>query len=63
MAKFEFSMSMGYVGCERKDVIEIPDEDFDEEWTEQERDRFIEKEWEEWTWSYVDGGWKELNAS
>ena len=58
MAKFKFSLNIGMQG-EREDTIEIEDDRLDG-LTEDERRDYIESEYREWTYNYIDGYWEEL---
>ncbi|GIP55939.1 DUF7167 family protein [Paenibacillus vini] len=60
MAKFKFTISTGYVGSKREEIVEIPDEEF-EGLNEIEREALIQESWEDWLWNgNVDGGWEEI---
>lgn len=56
--KFKFSVSTGYVGSRREDIVEIDDTDL-EGLSKEERAKVIEEHWQEWAWNYLDGGWEE----
>lgn len=57
MAKFKFHVSTGYVGSKREDVIEIPDDELNG--TEFEKNKVIQKYFEEWVWESIDASWTE----
>ncbi|MCM3703824.1 hypothetical protein [Paenibacillus macerans] len=60
MAKFRFTVNIGFVGARREEIIEIPDEDL-EGATEEERDQLLDEAWREWLWGKnIDGGWEEM---
>lgn len=59
MAKFKFTLSIGYAGADHRETYEIDDEDF-EGLSEAERDKVIEEHWQEWSQNYIDGGWDEI---
>ncbi|MMZ55555.1 hypothetical protein D1872_174130 [compost metagenome] len=44
MPKYEFSVSTGYVGCKRTEIVEF-DEDELMGKTEKEIEEYVEKEW------------------
>jgi hypothetical protein len=47
MAKFIFSISTGIVGSEKREVIEIPDDQL-EGLSAQEREQYIQEEYMQW---------------
>jgi hypothetical protein len=54
MAKFKFYVSTGYVGSDREEVIEIPDEEL-EGMSESEIEDYVhENYYNEWLWSIID---------
>jgi hypothetical protein len=59
MAKFKFYINTGYVGSDREEVIEIPDEEL-EGMTEEEKDNYIyENYFEDWLANNADLGFYE----
>jgi len=55
MAKFNVSLSIGFVGAKHTDVLEIDDENF-EGMDEDQRATFLDECWQEWANNYIDGG-------
>lgn len=53
--KIKVTLSIGLVGCEHKDEIDIPDEEL-EGMSAEEIDARLDEEWKEWAWNYIDGG-------
>ena len=61
MAKFKFVVGLGYVGCDKEEIIEIPDDALDK--LNKDEKRTLINEWyEEWIWEMIDDNsyWKEL---
>lgn len=59
MAKYEFYLGVGLVGCVRREDYEIPDEDF-EDCTEDEKEKIITEYLTEWMWNHVEIDFKEI---
>lgn len=47
MAKYRFTLSIGFVGAQREEIVDIDDDATEEE---------VTAEWTEWAWNYIDGG-------
>ncbi|WP_211749904.1 hypothetical protein [Paenibacillus sp. Marseille-Q4541] len=59
MAKFKFSVSTGYVGSKREEIVEI--EDFElKGMDEEQKTNYINEVFEEWVWENVSNGWEEI---
>jgi hypothetical protein len=56
--KVEFSVRMHLLGCTRKSVIDVPDDEL-EGLSEQERDKYIDEYAQDWLWEQIEYGWKE----
>lgn len=61
MAKFRFTLSIGYANATQTEEIEIPDEDLNACSSDQERERLIEEELSMWASNYIDGGWEQID--
>ncbi|NGP58168.1 hypothetical protein FLT15_07115 [Paenibacillus thiaminolyticus] len=60
MPKFKFSVSTGYVGSRREEIVEIDDAELDG-MTEDERANYLNEYWQDWLWNgNIDGGWEEV---
>lgn len=59
MVKFRFTVSTGYAGSERSEIIEIPDEEL-QGMTEIERDDLIWEEYKCWMWERINTGYEEV---
>jgi hypothetical protein len=59
MAKFKFYVNTGYVGSDREEVIEIPDEEL-EGLTEQQKEKMMEEEFWNFMSNNCDYGWYEM---
>lgn len=51
MKKYEFTLSIGFAGGKRREVLE-----FDDDVTEEE----LEESYIDWRNNYLDGGWHEV---
>lgn len=58
MAKFKFYVNTGYLKSERKEVVEIDDEDL--EGTPEEREKVINGYYDEWLWENINTHWEEV---
>lgn len=58
--KFKFAVSTGYVGCERSETVEIPDEEL-EGLDEEARDKVINDYYDEWLWENISTHWSEIS--
>jgi hypothetical protein len=56
MPKLKVSLSIGYAGARRDDVIEIDDDDWNDCDTEEDREKLIDEYWTDWSQQYIDGG-------
>jgi len=56
MAKFNVSLSIGFVGAKHTDVLEIDDAELDTCVTEEARYELLDSYWREWANNYIDGG-------
>lgn len=61
MPKYEFRVSTGYVGCKITKIVEI-DEDELAGMTEEEIEEYVEKEWAQWVWENIDGGFSRVEG-
>lgn len=52
--KFSFTLSIGYHGAKHEDIMDYPECD---DMSEEEREEFLNQEWQEWSNDYIDGGW------
>ncbi|MEZ2661606.1 DUF7167 family protein [Aneurinibacillus aneurinilyticus] len=59
MPKYEFRVSTGYVGCKRTEIVEIDEDDLMGK-TEKEIEKYVEKEWADWVWKNIDGGFSRV---
>ncbi len=48
MKRVRYTLSIGFVGAEHRDVFDWPDEATDEE---------INEDYQQWCQNYMDGGW------
>lgn len=55
MAKYNVSLSIGFVGAVHEDVLDIDDEELANCKTEDERDDLLQECWQEWANNYIDG--------
>lgn len=56
MAKFEFSVSLGLVGCRKREIVEIDDEEL-EDLSGDEQVAYLESYMQDWLPNHVDWGW------
>lgn len=54
--KLNVSVALGLVGCKKKAVLDIPDEEF-EGLDEDAREKVFESYAKEWLWDTIDFGW------
>jgi hypothetical protein len=54
--KVRFTLSIGLVG-KRTEIVEYDDNEFDG-MTQEELHSFLDEEWKEWTYNYIDGGFE-----
>ena len=47
-----FKASIGYVGCDREEVVEL---EYADDLTSEQIDAIVEEAWKEWVWNYIDG--------
>ncbi|ALS22202.1 DUF7167 family protein [Paenibacillus naphthalenovorans] len=59
MVKFRFSVSTGYVGSEKSEIIEIDDEDLEGR-SDEERAKVIDEYFNEWIWEQLYTGIEEI---
>lgn len=59
MAKFKFTLGIGFAGARHEEVYEIDDEDI-ADMSEAEKEKLLEEHWQEWAHNYIDGGWDEI---
>jgi hypothetical protein len=52
-----FNVGVGYVNCDKTEVITIPDEDV-EGLDERGVERLLDQELEDWIWNYVESWWE-----
>ena len=60
IAKFKFSVSTGYVGSKREEIVEIDDEDL-EGLTPEEQDKLVQEVYDDWLWENIDTGWSRVD--
>jgi hypothetical protein len=58
MPKMKVSLSIGYPGATREDVLEVDDTEWGECKTSQEQEELLESYWQEWSNNYIDGGFE-----
>lgn len=56
MAKFTFTLSIGFANAEQIEEVEIEDADLEGLEGDALTD-FMYERWKEWAWEYIDGGW------
>ena len=54
--KANVTLSIGYPGANRADVIDIDDEDWNACLNDDQREELLNELWNEWAWNYIDGG-------
>lgn len=56
IVKYKFSLNIGFVTCDREEIVDFDTDDYD---SEEELEKAVDKEWTEWIWNFIDGGaWK-----
>lgn len=58
MAKFTFTLSIGYQN-KHVEEYEIDDEDL-QGLDDEKREAYVHKEWTEWAWQFIDGSCEEV---
>lgn len=56
MPKLKVSLSIGYPGANRSEVFGIPDDEWNECESEEEREKLIDSYALDWAWNYIDIG-------
>ena len=56
MVKIKVSLSIGFAGCTQRDILEIPQEEWDACKNEQENWKLMNDYWVDWSNNYIDGG-------
>lgn len=59
MAKYEFNLSIGFVNGNRKEIIDIADEDI-ENLSEEELEKYLEQYWKDWSNNYIEGSFHKV---
>jgi hypothetical protein len=55
MVQARLTLSIGFVGCRHDEVIDIPDEEYNECETEMDRQDLLDMYWKDWSSNYIDG--------
>lgn len=50
--KVQFTLSIGYPGASRKEIVEVDIEDLEGEALQ----KALDEEWDVWAWNYISGG-------
>lgn len=56
MAKFKFYLGTGYVGATHEEIVEVDVEGLNEE----EKEKEVEEEFQQWMWEHLDTYWEEI---
>jgi len=59
--KIEVTLSIGFAGAEHKDVLEIHKDEWDACLNQDQREELMNDYWKEWSYNYIDGGYKLLD--
>ena len=54
--KFRFTLSIGFVGARREEIVDIDDDELAECETDQDRENLIDEYWNDWSRGHIDGG-------
>lgn len=61
MAKYKFYISTKYVGCEREEIVEIPDKELEGKTEEEKEDYIYENYYRDWLENNADMGFYKIN--
>jgi hypothetical protein len=55
MVQARLTLSIGFVGGKHEEVIDIPDEEYNDCETDMDRQRLLDMYWNDWSSNYIDG--------
>lgn len=56
MPKIKVTLSIGYPGADREDILDVDDDEWNDCETDRERQELMNMYWRTWSNDYIDGG-------
>ena len=56
MPKIKVTLSIGIANAIQTGFVDIPDEDWNDHETEEEKQKLMDSYWQDWANNYIDGG-------
>ena len=54
--KIRLTLSIGYANSKHEDIIDVPQDEWDDCETEEQRDELLSQYWQDWSNNFIDGG-------
>ncbi len=56
MPKMKVTLGIGFSNCNREEVIDIDDDEWNDCETKEQKDKLMHGYWQDWASNYIDGG-------